>query len=285
MRAVFGLALAILCGLPACAEPLITPYGVLEIVPRDDGLHDDQVFFTADGETKELLSGTSFSIIKTLDWGKKGQVVIFRLWSGGMRCCESYQIVRVTGYGAIVSDEFGRHGRDFFDVRITDDAISFLMERDYPSNIQHQRVDYDGMSATVTDVMEDDTGVVAAGAGEDVTRWLGALTKELFDEPGERVRFRQIMPDADLTRFRTVVANFGTYEIRDGILLASGCWPSQCGDRFGFVAVEVATGLPFAVEFYEGTRRDFVPDGAELPRPMAKQIDDELARREKQKGG
>ncbi|MBL9046044.1 MAG: hypothetical protein JNK34_01855 [Tabrizicola sp.] len=262
-----------------------TRFGTLEILGPGDGSQDSRVFLTSKGERAQLLGGSRFSFHQRIDWGKKGEVVIFRLWSGGAHCCDSYQIVRLTGDGAVVSKEFGEHGHDFHGFHITDEVISFRMVRDFPANIDYQRVDYDGLSATVTNVMKNDTGVLPAGAGDEVTRWIGASASQIFEDPAERVRFRQIMSDADLKRFRTVIANFGHYEIREGMLLATGCWPSQCHDKYGFVGIEVATGIPFAVEFHEGKRRDFLPEGARLPAPLRALIEEEKARREKSKGG
>jgi hypothetical protein len=277
-RALTALLLCCITVRAATAEA--TRFGEVTVGPYDpDGLW--QTLFL-NGERIASLGDfrpSSATILQIFGWGSKGDAILIRTWSGGIHCCEAYHFLRLDGQGVHLSAEFGTFGRDPSDFEVLPDVIRFRLERDYPADIDHQMVSYDGIAGAVADVMEDDTGVVAAKAGSDVTRWVGVQTGDLFDDPRERVRFRQIMNQEDLNEFRTDVGNLGTYDaIQDGYLLAWGCRQSFCNVNFGFVGVEVATGQPFAVWFVEGKRRDFLLEGSDLPEPLVAMIAEQLAR-------
>jgi hypothetical protein len=267
------------CLLVGFAGAETTRFGEVTVGPdyNDSG----QVTLLLNGERVEALRKFQTSgvrILRVFDWGTKGDAVLIQTWSGGMHCCDAYHFLRLDTQGVHFSAEFGEHGHDPSDFEVLPDVIRFRLERDFPADIDYQIASYDGVSGTVSDIMEDDTGVVAAGAGADVTRWVGADTDDLLEDPRERVRFRQIMDRDELTQFRTDVYNFGNYEMKDRNLVAWGCRQSMCDVNFGFVGVEVATGQPFAVWFVRGKRRDFLRQGSVLPAPLVALITETLAR-------
>jgi hypothetical protein len=115
-------------------------------------------------------------------------------------------------------------------------------------------------------IYEDDTGVKPAGAGRDVTRWLGKRPYYLWEDASERNRFRQILTNEELNCLRTSTANIASeFELYDGYIIASGMWPRQGGSRHGYVALNVQTGRPFAIQMWQGDLHFFGSTEEDFP--------------------
>jgi hypothetical protein len=273
---MFGFIIWSHAAFAGSPEPIIPPsvhgeavsqFGLLQII-QTTGIHYS---VTLDGRPI-LESGYHLTDIDVVDWKDKGDVVLVTLWSGGASCCSSYQIIHITDDGETVTPVFAEHGYDPKDVVVTPDRIRFRLERDYPANVDHFDVSYDGSGVTVFTVMEDDRGVPFPTAGDSLLRWQDIGPHGLLDEPGERVRFRTIMADEDMNLLRTFMQNGGmAMTIKDGYLVGFGCQPHWCNERFGFVAINIATGEPFAAYTaypHECSFRTFAPPNRGLPAPL-----------------
>ena len=158
-----------------------------------------------------------------------------------------FRFVSLSEDGVSYTNTFGRHGYAPKDFETSDDQISFRLERDYPANIDHWHVNYDGTTVTIETIYEDDTDFETAGGGTDVTRWQGASLRDLWNDGTERNRFRQILTDGVLNCIRTSTSDISApFERKDGFLVSDGMWPSQGGSRHGYIAIEIQTGRPFA---------------------------------------
>jgi len=188
--------------------------------------------------------------LHVFQWGEDKDVVLVRTWSGGAHCCTGYVLLSLKADSVTFTEEIGTHGHTPSLFRVTEDGISFRLERDYPASIDHLEVMFDGETTTIRTVYEDDGDVGIAGADMEVLKWLGRLPSELWDDGTERNRFRQILPEEALNCLRTSTSLGSVFELKDGYLLASGMWPSQGGSRHGYIAIEVSTGLPFAAQMW-----------------------------------
>jgi hypothetical protein len=263
-------------------EPIIPPsihgeavsrFGLLQII-QTTGTH---YIITLD-ERPILESGYHLTNLRVFDWNEKGDVVLVTRWSGGASCCYSYQIVHITDDGETVTQEFAEHGYDPKSFVVTPDRFRFRLERDYPANIDHFDVSYSGSGVTVFTVMEDDRGVQMAAAGDSLLQWQDQNPASLLDNAAERVRFRTVMADEDINLLRAFIRNgILGLTVKDGYLVGFGCQPRWCNERFGFVAIKIATGEPFAAYTaypYECSFKTFGPPDRGLPAPLWKMINE-----------
>ena len=257
-------------------EPIIPPivrgeaasrFGLLQII-QTTGIH-----YVVTLDARPILeSSYHFTNLRVFDWNEKGDVVLVTRWSGGASCCYNYQIIHITDDGETVTREFADHGYEPKDVVITPDRIRFRLERDYPANIDHFDVSYNGSYVTVFTVMEDDRGVQMAAAGDSLLQWEGHNPASLLDNAGERVRLRTVMADEDITLLRAFVSNgISGLTVKDGYLVGFGCQQRWCNERFGFIAINIATGVPFAAYTAypdECSFNTFGPPDRGLPAPL-----------------
>ncbi|MEP1536029.1 MAG: hypothetical protein ABJQ34_02930 [Paracoccaceae bacterium] len=207
------------------------------------------------------------NILRLIEWGPDKDILLFELWSGGASCCTSYRFLTVGADGSHFSEEFAKHALNPKEFVVNEAEISFRLERDYPANIDHLLATFDGDSVEIETIYEDDTDSEIAGAGDDVSRWLGDHPSSFWEDGAERNRFRQIIGDYALNCLRTSTSGIASnFELKEGYMVSSGMWPHQGGSRHGYIAVEVETGRPFAVQmwgdrqYYFGAIRDAFPD-------------------------
>ena len=259
---------------PAQATILETRFGMLEDIAGPDQYESG---LSLDGRRIDGVEGR-FSVTNLFDWGDWGDVVLISFWSGGASCCHSYQLVRLTGQGEFATRIFGGHGFQPSNFVPDMGSISFRLERSFPASVDYLQVNYDGAEVIVTTVWENDSGVEIAGPGEQVLRWDGQRPTTIFDDPSERARFRAIMKNDDLDLLRTSLSVGGEATISGGYLLGAGCWPHRCDSQFGFFAIEIATGKPFAVYSDDCGQRLFGASEATLPVPVLGFIADHIRR-------
>ena len=285
------------------SEPLLeTRFGLMEtiitsfqtqidgpFVPIGSGMNE----YSFDGERLKGLSGTVY-VTQVLEWGDKGDVILLRADSGGSGCCTDNYILHVDQDGHILTPRFASGGHTWagstpYNFSITPQEIRFRMSVLFPRNVEYLDIGYDGIAVEVTPVLENDAGVLPAGSGNDVTRWSedGELRwyegGGLFNAPDERARFRQIMTDEELLILRHRVLEVGTFgheyeTITDGFLLGRGAmqrkWHSF--SNFGYFAIEVETGRPFAAYWLEEGLQVFGGEPHEIPAPMLDLINFDL---------
>lgn len=149
-------------------------------------------------------------------------------------------------------------------------------------DLAYVTIQFDGDALRELEVPRTDFGAEIAGAGPDVTRWVGAHIAGILDESSERLRFGTIMRPEDLyelvhnTYLMTSDDQFGLLE---GVLVAWGCRPHNCGDAKGGIAIEVATGRPYAaICAPEYGLRVFGATREDLPDPMQEIVAQKCAR-------
>lgn len=238
-------------------------------VKQEQMVHSDLVV-DLNGEQIAVLPIRSH-IVKILEWGNKADLAIIDTYSG--RGCCSYRVLEITADGHALTREFGHHGREPSDFSVQADEITFRLKRDYPPDIDHWIVHYSGQEPVIEVVMEDDSNVPMAGAGDDVTRWQGTKSHFLLENADERVRFAQIMGVEHMNTLRSTQGLSAQMERRNGVLFGSGCRVHDCITGHGYIAIDIETGRPFAAYFNDDcTLTSFGAPEAELPAPMREQI-------------
>ena len=252
------------------AGPVETRFGLLDVV---EGRDRSENGLSLNGNQIDGVEGY-FDVTHVFDWGNKGDVVLLAFWSGGASCCHSYQIIHVTEQDAFVTSVFGERGSKPSNFAAGPTGISFRLELSFPASVDHLEIHYDGAWVQVTTVWEDDSNIEMAGTGEQVLRWAGQHPYIVFDNPSERVRFRQIMTNDELDILRTSISVAGkSIEISGGYILGAGCWPHFCPSSFGFFAIEIATGQPFAVYCHNFSWHFFGASAELLPEELQDMIE------------
>ncbi|MEM8790503.1 MAG: hypothetical protein AAGE80_02710 [Pseudomonadota bacterium] len=222
--------------------------------------------------------------VHVFNWGDKGDVVLIHQWSGGASCCSDWFFLHLSKDKFELKGPFADHGYNPSEFRVHPDHVSFRMERSYPASVDHWIVTYDGRDADITIVYESEAGASPAGAGEDVTRWNGSYPFSILEDPSERLRFLSVMnrEEMDMLRTSLSIASPNKTSIHDGFLVGAGCWPRRCGEWSGFLAIELATGAPFAALLRCETLETYGLEGeGTMPAPLLAMIANERSRRAK----
>lgn len=124
-------------------------------------------------------------------------------------------------------------------VRVSDGVL--LMDMGHPDlTISHETVRWDGVSVTRELVPAADAA--PAGAGEDVTRWIGQYSTQVFSDASERARLGQIMSPDQVQQLAVAMSFGGQVVERDGWVVAQSCQQHNCGYNRGIWAVRIADG-------------------------------------------
>ena len=157
-------------------------------------------------------------------------------------------------------------------MRVSHRAIE-LDIRTLRPDLSHVTLRYDGSAMEEIEVPRDDSRARMAGAGPDVTRWIDAHQGDILDDPSERRRFSSIMPPAALYELvrNTGLGVAGNSGLVDGVLIARGCRPHICPDFVGAIAIELATGRPYALIYNrEKGLKVYGATLTDLPEPLRK---------------
>jgi hypothetical protein len=286
---LLGLLLLCLLGpVPAAAETWTedykTQFGTLTLKTNRDMVtyNENKGEYEVYNNEELILNGKKIEdlyyhtgITKIISWEKKGDIVLLNLWSGGASCCHSYDIVHLTKDGHKRIGEFAHHGYNPSDFKVTPDEISFRLERNFPADIDHWIVHYNGDYPIIETIVEDDSGIAMAAAGTDVTRWAGKYVWNVLEDASERVRFRSLMNPEQMNTLRSTLGFNSPVVQQDGYVFGTSCRPHDCIIGHGFFAIEIATGRPYAAYFDRPcTLSTFGAAEAELPPPMKAQIDE-----------
>lgn len=265
---------ALSAAVPASAESLFTRFSELEIVDRDYDLQE----LTSNGREGNWHPGRAVEgtlhwrlVVKTrIFWRRDADVVVLRRLENNNYCGGRYQFVLIPETGR---ERASKPSTDcsggILEMRVSSRAIELDIYTGEPDS--HLTLRYDGSGMEEIVVLRDDSGARIAGAGEDVTRWIGVHPFEILDDPTERRRFATIMEDAelyDLVR-NTYVGSSAESRLVNGKLVAWGCRSVACHDKAGAIAVEIATGRPYALIYDRDTGlKVYGGSLAEAPRPL-----------------
>lgn len=203
-------------------------------------------------------------------WRPDADVVVLSRLEISNACFGRYQFVLVPREGFPEASEPSEScSNGILAMRVSHQQIELDIAVRRP-DLAHATIRFDGGSMQEIEVSRDDSSAAIAGDGPDVTRWAGVHPSTILDEASERRRFGTIMQREDLYElvYNTYLGVPGHTRLVDGILIAEGCKPHDCGDTRGAIAIEVETGRPYAMVF--GRERGLrVFGGALLDMPEA----------------
>ncbi len=178
-----------------------------------------------------------------IDWSAQGEGaydwVIASNHHGGNSCGGASYILRLEADATAISAPFAGCDGRMTDVRTGDGWIE-VDRTDRDITITHVTIRWEGEAYSETSQFAP--LAPPAGAGEDVTRWIGQNPYVIFEDAGERARFGQVMEPQDLqnlAEFTSVSA--GVSQLGDWVF-ATGCQPHSCGIVMGAVGIRVSDG-------------------------------------------
>jgi hypothetical protein len=179
--------------------------------------------------------------------GDAGDWVLVSMANGGNGCPMSWAFVSVTPEGATATEPFGTCSEAVLNPRTTEEGFLAL---DIPSLMPDEEFvtfTYDGNAVSEIVMKRSNDGAVPAGAGDDVTRWIGAHPTDPFADAGERLRFGAWMTEDEVYELAARVGVGSEVYEAEGWVIGEGFDPKAGGDIAGMWAIRIADGAVLAV--------------------------------------
>ena len=245
-------------------ESAETRYGTLSVGAVNlDGFEAEQLFFNG-----APVAGTADAYVDIQAVMPSGEddMVLISVASGGNACPTLWAFARVNAAGIKVSEIFGTCSEGMLALDLVPGGMTATLAS-FEADVQTETFTWDGRSFSTSKVYYDNDGAVAAGPGEDVTRWLGRYPPEPFDDASERLRFMTIMSEDEVWELAARVGVGSEITEQEGFIVGEGFE----GNSGGFVAaiwgIRIEDGAPFAVFRTDGEApRFFGLSSEELPR-------------------
>lgn len=166
-------------------------------------------------------------------------VIVSSNHSGNM--CGGYVdwfLLRVTANDTAMSQPIGAC-TSLTNVRVEEGVL--LFDRAHPDlTISREVLAWDG--ATLTSELIPAPVEAPAGAGTDVTRWLGQYTYQMFADASERARLGQMMPAPEVQALSAHTGLSDVMEQRGDWVFASGCMRHACNLEMGALGLRISDG-------------------------------------------
>jgi hypothetical protein len=247
-------ALLLLSALPAHADelPFIDPaetrYGTLTIGTTEVDWGEAQQLLLDGAPIAGLVDRfVDVRAVAPRPDGDAGDWVLVSLANGGNGCPMMWAFLNVTPAGATATAPFGTCSEGVMNPRTTEEGFLALDISSLLPEEEFVTYTYDGYTVSEFAVKYSNDGAIAAGAGEDVTRWIGKHPTEPFADAGERVRFGAWMSEDEVYELAERVAvGSEVYEV-DGWVIGEGFDPKAGGDIAGMWAIRVSDGVVLAL--------------------------------------
>lgn len=259
---------------PVAADSFFTRFSELEIVDGQELISNgseenwhpgrlvDGTRLVADDDWRLVMESRIY-------WRSDADVVLLQRLHTSNACIGRHQFVLVPRHGfPLASRPSETCSNEIIAMRVSHDEIELDVALRRP-DLTHVTLRFDGSALQETEILRDDSNAEIAGAGPDVTRWVGRSPAALLDDPSERRRFETIMRREEL---HELVGNTYLYtretRLVGDILITEGCRPHNCPVR-GVIAIEVSTGRPYAMIYDpEDDLRVFGGALSDLPEPL-----------------
>ncbi|MEX3016506.1 hypothetical protein [Gymnodinialimonas hymeniacidonis] len=163
---------------------------------------------------------------------------------GGNSCGGAAYLLRVGADGVAAGQPISDCDGLLLDIRAAADWVE--VDRMEPNIlVTHVTIRWQGDAYTET--LHYAPPAEAAGAGADVTRWLGEHAANMLEDPSERARFESAMQVWEMQDLwvRLLV---GTSVAQQGDwVFATGCQPHACGLDMGAIGIRISDGAVAAV--------------------------------------
>jgi hypothetical protein len=247
-------ALLILTALPTLAEelpylaPAETRYGTLTIgTTAVDWGEAQQVLLDGTPVAGMIDRFVDIRAVAPRPDGDAGDWVLVSLANGGNGCPMMWAFVSVTPDGATATVPFGTCSEAVLNPRTTEDGFLALDIPSMSPDEEFVTFTYDGNAVSEIVVKRSNDGAVPAGAGDDVTRWIGAHPTDPFADAGERLRFGQWMTDDEVYDLAERVGVGSAVYEAEGWVIGEGFDPKAGGDIAGLWAIRIADGAVLAL--------------------------------------
>jgi hypothetical protein len=248
------VAALLLTALPACAEelpylaPAETRYGTLTIGETEvDWGTAQQILLNGVPVPGIVDRFVDVRAVAPRPDGDAGDWVLVSMANGGNGCPMMWAFVSVTSEGATATEPFGTCSEGVMNARTTDNGS---LELDMPSLLPDEEFvtyTYDGFSVSEMVVKRSNDGAMAAGAGDDVSRWIGAHPTDPFADADERLRFGAWMSQDEVYELAARVEVGSEVYESEGWVIGEGFDPSAGGDIAGLWAIRISDGAVLAL--------------------------------------
>jgi hypothetical protein len=183
-----------------------------------------------------------------VQWSAEGQGaydwVLASHHHGGNACGGGYVLLRVTASGVDQSPEISDCDGRLLDIRTGAGWIEMDRE-DRDIRVSHVTIRWQGENYSETSHFTPPAP--AAGAGADVTRWIGIHGFEVLQDASERARFAAVMQPAEMQdlAIRLSVGS-GARQVGDWVV-ATGCMAHACGIETGALGIRISDGAAAAI--------------------------------------
>lgn len=178
--------------------------------------------------------------------GEDHDWAVIETWHGGNMCPFSYVLMKISGQGIAQTEPFGDCQGAPRDVRLLPGAIEVELS-DASLLVDAVVYRFDGGRMTRSERAATVALGPMAGAGTDVTRWIGKHPSEVLQDPGEQKRFLQIMTPAKLEELRAHTSVANKTDFVNGWVFGRGCMPHACNVSAGGWGIRVADGAAVAM--------------------------------------
>ncbi|WP_095588288.1 hypothetical protein [Actibacterium ureilyticum] len=183
--------------------------------------------------------------------GETANWVLVQTMHSGNMCPVSYLVLRIEQGRLNRSEPFGDCLGRIADAQLVPGRFTLVLN-DPDLNVAARRFTFDGAQITEETLAAAPNTAAPAGAGTDVTRWIGQAPAALFQDPGERARFATILTAEDLENLRVSISVANRTEVRGDWVFGAGCMPHQCNAQAGFWGLRISDGAAVAGIFHAG---------------------------------
>jgi len=163
--------------------------------------------------------------------------------SGGAPCDGGWHMVRINVDGAAMSADIGRCEGRMLDLRYGAEAMEIDLE-DSSFAVSHVTYVWDGREMSRTPHPAAD--VPPAGAGEDVTRWIGEHPYLPYRDRAEQLRFATIMDPSEVEELFGLIGPAGDAVQRGDWVFGAGCKAHDCPSAGGRWGLRISDGAVVA---------------------------------------
>lgn len=163
--------------------------------------------------------------------------------TGGASCDGGWHLLRISADGTSASPEVQICDGALLDLRVERDALEMTLE-DQSFAVSHVTYRWDGVEMTRTPALAPE--VPPAGAGEDVTRWIGEHPYMPYRDRAEQMRFATIMSPAEVEELFSLIGLATGAVQRGDWVLGEGCEAHNCGAAGGLWGLRISDGAVVA---------------------------------------
>ncbi|QXT39336.1 hypothetical protein [Gymnodinialimonas ceratoperidinii] len=163
---------------------------------------------------------------------------------GGNACGGGYYLLRLDADGVDQSPEISDCDGRLLDIRTGDGWIE-LDRKDRDIRVSLVTIRWQG--ANYSETFHYAPPAPPAGAGADVTRWIGVHGFEILQDASERARFATVMAPAEMQDLAMRLSVGSGVRQEGDWVVATGCMAHSCGLEMGALGIRISDGAVAAI--------------------------------------